>query len=62
MGYGRGAPDVLSRLLRMRMQPALTRLIRAYIKRCAAAIVGNQPLFHQILGLVQFLMMSKVCT
>jgi len=41
-------------------QPALTRLIKAYLKRCAAAIVGNQPLFHQILGLVQSLMMSKM--
>ena len=41
-------------------QPALTRLIKAYLKRCPAAIVGNQALFHQILGLVQFLMMSKM--
>lgn len=41
-------------------QPALTRLIKAYLKRCAPAIVGNQGLFHQILGLVQFLMMSKM--
>ena len=36
-------------------QPALTRLIKAYIKRSAPTIVGNQQLFHQILGLIQFL-------
>lgn len=41
-------------------QPALTRLIKAYIKRSAPTIVGNQQLFHQILGLIQFLMMSKM--
>ena len=41
-------------------QPALARLIKALLTRAAPEIVANQPLFLQILGLVQFLMMSKV--
>jgi len=41
-------------------QPALTRLIKAYVARASAEIVGDQALFHQILGLVQSLMMSKM--
>ncbi len=41
-------------------QPALARLIKAYLTRAASQIVASQPVFHQILGLVQFLMMSKV--
>ena len=41
-------------------QPALARLIKAYLTRAAGQIVASQPVFHQILGLVQFLMMSKV--
>jgi exportin-2 (importin alpha re-exporter) len=41
-------------------QPALARLIKAYLTRASVQIVASQPVFHQILGLVQFLMMSKV--
>mmetsp|Transcript_53150 Transcript_53150/g.108402 ORF Transcript_53150/g.108402 Transcript_53150/m.108402 type:complete len:986 (-) Transcript_53150:196-3153(-) len=41
-------------------QPALTRLVKAYISQAAVTIVGNETLFHQILGLIQFLMMSKM--
>lgn len=41
-------------------QPALTRLIKAYISRASEQIVAEQAVFHQILGLVQFLMMAKV--
>ena len=41
-------------------QPALTRLIKAYVARAGAQIVANQGTFHQILGLVQTLMVSKI--
>jgi len=41
-------------------QPALSRLIKAYINRITDVIIANQALFHQILGLIQFLMMSKM--
>ena len=41
-------------------QPALARLIKAFLTRTAPQIVANQAVFLQILGLVQFLMMSKV--
>eukprot|EP00282_Hemiselmis_andersenii_P000320 CAMPEP_0114129338 /NCGR_PEP_ID=MMETSP0043_2-20121206/11423_1 /TAXON_ID=464988 /ORGANISM="Hemiselmis andersenii, Strain CCMP644" /LENGTH=980 /DNA_ID=CAMNT_0001222609 /DNA_START=126 /DNA_END=3068 /DNA_ORIENTATION=- len=41
-------------------QPALTRLVRAYVERGGAQVVANQGLFHQILGLVQTLMMAKM--
>lgn len=41
-------------------QPALTRLIKAYMSRAGTAIVANQATFHQILGLIQTLMVSKV--
>mmetsp|Transcript_33282 Transcript_33282/g.84031 ORF Transcript_33282/g.84031 Transcript_33282/m.84031 type:complete len:988 (+) Transcript_33282:209-3172(+) len=41
-------------------QPALTRLVKAYVERGGAQIVSNQSLFHQILGLIQTLMMAKM--
>mmetsp|Transcript_82019 Transcript_82019/g.220246 ORF Transcript_82019/g.220246 Transcript_82019/m.220246 type:complete len:988 (-) Transcript_82019:468-3431(-) len=41
-------------------QPPLARLIKAYISCASAEIIANQALFHQILGLVQFLLMSKM--
>jgi hypothetical protein len=43
-------------------QPALARLIKAFLTRAAPQIVANQAVFLQILGLVQFLMMSKVAS
>mmetsp|Transcript_1960 Transcript_1960/g.4575 ORF Transcript_1960/g.4575 Transcript_1960/m.4575 type:complete len:987 (-) Transcript_1960:193-3153(-) len=69
---GRGAPlpevylQILPSLLQQPLwatkanQPALTRLVKAYITQAGETIVSNQPLFHQILGLIQFLMMSKM--